>query len=448
MQSNIKEVWIKNFKSYKELKLPLNDFNVLIGPNASGKTNLIEFFKFFKNAVDASVQPRLPYLDWWTYGNIVWRRDETLPITGGIKIDCNGYTATYEATFSGAGGAFKTVREFLSIDGIVSIEKEGQILRIKHDKKFIEINAEKLKKMLLADRPSIFGKSPDFNSLAEQELVLDIQNLFDIRLLWGHRFSYRTQELFLDTIVPDSFPKGDLNKRLQTSCPVIATPSIKIDAQGIKSVCSHIFNEFRKTISNFTLLRPLNMTAIRTPFSPKKEVVLNEDGSNLCNQLYGSFLDKNRIPKRIEAALNAFFPGTQIAFQPTEDGRVFMKIYENGLELHPPSVSDGFYKMLAVLMAIESKPAFLAIDEIETSLHAKVLEYVIDELKGSGITVILSTHASAVLDMITPEDLVIAEKTVDEGTKLKRIKDPDKVREQLHKAGITQSESWLYGKLE
>jgi len=38
----IKEIKIKNFKSIDELSLELGQFNVLIGENGSGKTNILE----------------------------------------------------------------------------------------------------------------------------------------------------------------------------------------------------------------------------------------------------------------------------------------------------------------------------------------------------------------------------------------------------------------------
>jgi AAA15 family ATPase/GTPase len=56
---------IINFKSFKDTEWSkLNKFNVLIGPNRSGKTNFIEFFKFLKKALVEEISPCMPYLDW------------------------------------------------------------------------------------------------------------------------------------------------------------------------------------------------------------------------------------------------------------------------------------------------------------------------------------------------------------------------------------------------
>ena len=42
----IKTIHVKNFKSFKELHVDLGKFNVLIGANASGKSNFIRVFEF------------------------------------------------------------------------------------------------------------------------------------------------------------------------------------------------------------------------------------------------------------------------------------------------------------------------------------------------------------------------------------------------------------------
>jgi len=45
----IKTIHVKNFKSFKELRADLGKFNVLIGANASGKSNFIQVFKFLRD---------------------------------------------------------------------------------------------------------------------------------------------------------------------------------------------------------------------------------------------------------------------------------------------------------------------------------------------------------------------------------------------------------------
>ena len=45
----IKKIKLENFKSFGKEEIELHDFNVLVGANASGKSNFVEAFKFLKN---------------------------------------------------------------------------------------------------------------------------------------------------------------------------------------------------------------------------------------------------------------------------------------------------------------------------------------------------------------------------------------------------------------
>ncbi len=45
----IKKIKVSNFKTFKDLDLELGNFNVVIGANASGKSNFVEIFQFLKD---------------------------------------------------------------------------------------------------------------------------------------------------------------------------------------------------------------------------------------------------------------------------------------------------------------------------------------------------------------------------------------------------------------
>ena len=194
------------------------------------------------------------------------------------------------------------------------------------------------------------------------------------------------------------------------------------------------------------LILKLNIDEIKRPSPLKKEEWLTVDGGNLNSVLYNIYLKENRIPERIATILSYLFPNTNIGFSVTEDQRVYLKIHEDSLELPPVCIADGLYKLLAILSALELEPSLLIIDEIENSLHPKTLEMLLDELKSSDTTVIVTTHSPVVVDMIEPEDLAIVEKIAGE-TKFRRIENPEEIKKKLREAGITFSEGWLYGEI-
>jgi len=55
----LKKVRIKNFKSFKDVEIEFNNLNVLVGANASGKTNFLAYLEFMKEIVHKDKQPDL-----------------------------------------------------------------------------------------------------------------------------------------------------------------------------------------------------------------------------------------------------------------------------------------------------------------------------------------------------------------------------------------------------
>ena len=45
----ISKIRIANFKSFADLTVELNEFNLLVGANASGKSNFVQAFKFLSD---------------------------------------------------------------------------------------------------------------------------------------------------------------------------------------------------------------------------------------------------------------------------------------------------------------------------------------------------------------------------------------------------------------
>ena len=194
------------------------------------------------------------------------------------------------------------------------------------------------------------------------------------------------------------------------------------------------------------LFKPIHIKELKTPKPAKKEIMLNEDGSNLITVLYNIFLKEGRIPEDILNPLSMIFPNTRISFQLTDDGRVLMKVFEEGVELSPPSISDGFYKILLILTAIYLKPSILIIDEIENSLYPEALELIFDTLKDSESQVIITTHSPIVVDLTEPKDVMFVDKKFGE-SRFIRIKNPEKLKEKLNELGLSFSEGWLYGNI-
>jgi len=447
----LKRIEVKNFKSLRDCSIDLRDFNVVVGPNASGKTNLVEVFKLLRK-IYMDEDP-FPFLDWWGYDNVVWEGKEELPMTIKLFFESNGYNLSFETVFTGLGGKFQILKEVFEVKDIIIFERERDWMSVRHDKKFFDQAWEKIQQRKIEGTlfDQVFNQAikEGRDNLTEQKIRTgEDAGIYGKSLRMGHFQLTRSHENFAISLIRYSkIPPGGMKMvEFDTFALEPMIPTEKEDMAKEKPLSQLLIEELWEFVNKIIILKGLDIRKMKEPYKERKEVAIFEDGSNVCNVLYNLFLKENKIPERINQLLSYTFPDTSLRFDLTQDGRILFKVFEGNLELSSPSISDGFYKFLTILTALESKPSLLVEDEVENSLHAEILRIIIGELKTSECNVILTTHSPVVVDLVKPEDLILVDKG-GEGTNFKRIEKPEVVRKQLSERGITLSDRWLYGKL-
>jgi predicted ATPase len=468
MKPILEEIHVENFKSFKNTTIRLNNFNVVVGPNASGKSNLVDFFRFLKKAIGEQLDPYAPYLEWWSYKNIVWGGREELPIKITLKFDVGGYKIIYYVAFA-KEDVFRVLEERLEIPGYTKIERKGNLITIVNNPKIVQEIKEKffeqVASMIKGVLPQL-TKSDVHNMLDSLEEPQEIvtkrtieKPLLTLPLFAG--FFTISEELVALTPLPviiEGVLREDLSLRILLLTFLTHMKEPKMTGLVYPSAVTEMFENqslARRDIlghwcRSIISLKPISIDIVKTPryMYEASSGRLSDNAENFILILYDLYRKSGgSLPERLNLALREFFPGIQIGFDQTRDGKIFLKVYQYGYELDPPCIPDGLYKTLLIFTAVELKPPLLIIDEIENSLHAKILQYVIDELKNSESTVIITTHSPIVIDMVDPEDLLMVEMTP-EGSVFKRVREPEEARRRLKELGITQSEAWLYGQLE
>jgi len=430
----IKRLSIKNFKSLKDFNIDLRKFNLIVGPNGSGKTNVIEALMLFKEIYWSMAQYANPFLRWWGYKNVVWKGKEDLPITLGLDMLAWNYDIHFEVTITGTGGKFEILREVLEVKEILRIEREGDTVKVVHNPSFI--------------KQKLSGEMQPRTEIPEEVQSVRIDPSKAIGQPFGiHGWSaIHVRDVAIMTLY---VPSINGEERVRLLSPVVTVLEEVTDRTGkaeMERRMTPLISEITDFVrfSKFVIIRQINFKEIRTPQPIKMEALLNEDCSNLSNVFHTWILRKGKID-RIRALLESIFE-EEIIPKPelTTDGRVYTRVLERGRELEPPQVPDGLWKILAIELAIESKPHLLVIDELENSLHPKAIEYVIEELKRADCHVIATTHSPAVVDCVEPEELVLLSKNEMGATIPSRIMEPEHVKEWLSKHGLTMSEGWLY----
>ena len=340
----------------------------------------------------------------------------------------------YKTLISGSSNKLEFLEEEFNISNYLSVQRSFQNAVYKIKEEFWNRHTSVLSEFSAA-------KSDSFDSLLLKEPIA-LHQPNDVSIL---------KNLSRQTFRALSPPDADL-VFLHVFTPsephvlTVLSPSV-VNEHGISVPLCRNAVDVLAGDKQIIFLRQLSYGNLRQSSSVNQQSNLGEGGRGLINLLFRWYTkNSGRLPERFELALEALFPGWQIRFDLTNDGQVSLFVNEGGMEMYSPSIPDGFYKLLAILACIELEPGFLLIDQMETSLHARMIEYIIDELKTCSSNVVLTTHSPTVIDLVEPEDLIILEKT-DRETSCRRVKDQEELKIKLMNKGITVSESWIYDKI-
>ncbi len=448
----LREIYVENFKSLKKCRIRLEKFNVVVGPNASGKSNLAEIFKLLRKVYVERADN--PFTEWWGYRNVVSDHKEELPIKISLKFEDNKdkdkYKISYDVEISGTGGQFEIIKE------VFEVEK----LRIERTKREIIIKYQGLDEAIIDNprldfldlsflNPEFYRKLESFKENLDKEIK---KYSGDIIYNYTADSAKIIDEIYKEKDVVKAMEKENKYKKEAYTKHITYLSNTqtyeilqKISKENLFKYYNEIFNFLKNTI----ILKEVNITEIKPPINPTKNITLAEDGRNIVNVIYNLFLENGQVPDGIKTLLSYIFPNTYLIFKLTDDGRILMEISENDLVLLPPSISVGCFKFLTIITALELKPSLIVIDELENSLYPKAIELIMDEFKNEEGQVIITTHSPVVVDLVYPDikDLILVKKENGESSFI-NIGNEEKIRNELDVAGIILSEKWLYGRID
>lgn len=116
----IKKLSVKNYKSLKNLELELSRTNVLVGPNMSGKSNLIDCLRFLTQMCISGVNKA--FLDRGGFPEVAWKGEDSGPISLCLVIEQETNEREsekrneYEISITGShAGLISITREYLTV---------------------------------------------------------------------------------------------------------------------------------------------------------------------------------------------------------------------------------------------------------------------------------------------------------------------------------------------
>jgi|GEM_PF-1933330 predicted ATPase len=484
MVIEIRKIAIRNFKNLKDVVIYPKKFNVLIGPNGSGKTNFLEFFKLLRK-IYVERNP-YPFLEWDGYENVVWNHQRSLPIEFEIEtVERTTLTEFFKRYWTDrarleSDAEIEIVRKisasiiatqsenvrFLNeivdvripkLDFYYALEKETNAQHytiILNDKKF-KINVPEFR----LRHESLF-----FNILDEINLALSYidhtELLSRMRDHFGGNVSYITLDRITEEEVFEECKERLKQALLDLNISLICKVESATDSEKV-SMISHDISNVIFSIASDTIfipflllykistLFPLNLTEIK--YKPKIfpiEEPLKERGENALDILAQIQLKEGKLPERVEYFVENYFGG-KIYFKGVAPGRMNLYFYKDRVEVSKEHLPDGLLKGLVILTALEQNPSILLIDEIENSLHPELLEFLINTLKEeSEGYVFVTTHSPVVLNLVEPEEIYIFKPKDDGSVEIKNVleyKSKEELMKELEELGISLGEKVLYG---
>ncbi|MGF1577682.1 MAG: AAA family ATPase [Cyanophyceae cyanobacterium] len=394
----IKQLKLKNFLSYgnEETTIDLEPLNVIIGPNASGKSNLIEALSLLKalpNDLGVPIRQGGGVDEW------LWKGAEGTP------------TAELEAVVNYPDGA-KPLRYRLQFT------MTGQRLEIIDE--------------VVENEFSIHPYQQDvyfFYRYQQGRPVLNIRSLPDEQP--GTDIGRNERRLRREDLKPD---QSVLSQRKDPD----QYPELTFLGTQFSEI--HLYREWN--LGRYTAPRMPQKTDLPGDF-------LLEDGGNLglvINNLQNVLGSRELVEQ-----LRVFYEGVEEISARISGGTVQLFLRERGLRQPIPATrfSDGTLRYLCLLTILchPSPPPLVCIEEPELGLHPDILPTVAKLLIAASqkTQLIVTTHSETLVSELSeiPEAVMVCERTP-AGTHLQRLS-PERLAKWLEKYSL--GELWSMGEL-
>lgn len=370
----IRSIRLENILSYgpSTPEFELLPLNVIIGPNASGKSNLIDILSILASA------PR-DILETIRFGGgtreWIWKGNESLPLATIELItehpQPDRMPIRYRIAFQEYGHRFNLVDE--------AVEAERPTAG--HEEPYLYYSFQ-------AGNPVLNVQEYVVVSEGSQIVLPDDKHRFTKKRYLRREDMSIEQSILSQRRDPDTYPE--------------------LTFLGSKFQRIRFYREWDLSKNG----------PIRSPQATDHiQEYLLEDGANLGLVLNNLFT-RPPVKQEIMNHIQSFYPLVQDIVTRLSDGTVQIQVHERGLN-HPISstrLSDGTLRYLCLITVLcnPNPPPVMCIEEPEVGLHPDIIPGLADLLVEASkrSQIIVTTHSDGLVDALTdvPESIVVCEK--------------------------------------
>lgn len=389
----LKKLILENWKSFRYAELYFDPLTVLIGTNASGKSNLVEALEFLRRMATGETV------------DVALNGDRSLPpIRGGSNFIVNrDILPTNQFVLKSVVGNNNLAKEIIysgkfyiesNLDDDYLIEESLSLHDINGDNELTRVSSELSSYLMKV----IFSKIP-----SDPNVFKKIYRLYDSYEDFKHNF-YREIDSQLQYLEILEVDKENSIKDMYEDY---------LDNKYWEIIYSQ---EIKDTLSTLLIMNPL--PSKMRDFSRLSENI-EQDTSNIAGVL-AALPDEQKA--EVEATLSHYlehFPEGDIKKVWAEkvgrlgtDAMLYcQEEWQPGqiTEIDARSMSDGTLRLLGILTALLTRPegSLIVIEEIDNGLHPSRAELLVKILREIGtkrkIDLLITTHNPALLDALGPE---------------------------------------------
>lgn len=361
----INHIEYTNFKSFKELKVDLTDFNVIIGTNGSGKSNFLMVFKFIRDMLAADI-------------------DTAIANQGGVTYIKNIFEMPDEQLFS-LKFSLQTIHDISVTTSI--------------DKKSIKLNI----KEIYFDLSILLGKTDKEYKITKDNVKINFE-FFEGPIKIGNSDLISSVNNGKLKVILNNYESTDYDlKQVFPNIQEFLDLSISDQMLTFNHIMEHLFNVDKvhntlPLISIYEFEQDL-LTSIKTQSAEPNQ----NDSSEVFYNLLSTVLKDDDKRRTFFNLLNYVLPDIDdIKYDANRSITNFFMVKEryNGRYIPASLLSDGTVFMIVIILALYFDNKYLTIfDEPERRIHPHIISKLIDMMKDVSREkqIILSTHNSEIV---------------------------------------------------
>lgn len=451
----IEKIFVENFRSILKLETKLTQLTVLIGANGTGKSNLVKLLEFIGDIPESGVNMAIN-----KRGGSEWMLPKSIPTS---KLRSVVTSVGYTTTFSPPKDTSSKLKR-VNVDHFIKLKFKAEGLPYVKSEELTFHNVLSVSRLLnnkdsLIDLPDDHFASPSIDStfsLKQKEIggleieclpSVNEENMNDYLEWLGLSESLKIKPRYFTSNLKRLWSSREI--RIRGSKLQKRKRSYSFLDENITTVldfCSH-YHRFRSEVASIARY-DLLLNELRKEQNLSDEDEFMTDGTNMPSIVKKiKNKDKTESWDRLRETFFAIAPHiTQLGTSSLRTNKEFIRFAESeiGRPVESWEASDGSLRALAVLLAIETATSgtTVIIEEPEQNLHPWairiLMNYIVDMIKKKSLQVIITTHSQQVLESAKPEEILVANRTIQEGTTFKRLSDlhPDLCSEEIGKLWV------------